>query len=197
MRSLLLLLLSCGCAGSPAAQEDPSARAAFDRYRRPDELIAALAIAPGARIADVGAGAGYLTARLAAQAGPTGRVVATDLEASALARIPRTAGAAPIETRVVRPEDPGLEPGAYDLILLSEVDHLLADRAAYFQRLRQALARGGRLAVANRRLYRAPLVEAAGRAGLVLASEHRGLPAHFLVVLTAERPERPEKEVPR
>src|SRR5665811_2094172 len=48
-------------------------------------------------------------------------------------------GEAPIITRVVSPDDPGLEPNAHDLILLSEVDHLLADRVAYLRRLVPAL----------------------------------------------------------
>jgi len=154
-----------------------------DRYRRPDLLVAALHVGAGAVVADVGAGAGYLTHRLAARVGPTGRVVATDLDAAQLARIgPAGPGEAPIVTRTVSATEPGLEVGAYDLVLLSEVDHLLADRAAYLRKLVPALKRGtGRIAVSNRRAHRAALLEAVARAGLTVKAEYQGLPAHFLI----------------
>lgn len=145
--------------------------------------MAALHIAPGAVVADVGAGAGYLTHRLAAAAGPNGRVVATDIDAASLARIgARGPGEAPIVTRAVSPTDPGLEPGRYDLILLSEVDHLLVDRAAFLRALVPALKPGtGRVAVSNRRVHRAALLASAAQAGLSLKAEYDGLPTHFLI----------------
>jgi len=154
-----------------------------DRYRRPDLLVAALHIAPGAAVADVGAGTGYLTHRLAAAAGPNGRVVATDIDAASLALIGAPGpGEAPIVTRTVSPTDPGLEPGGYDLILLSEVDHLLLDRSAFLRALVPALKPGtGRIAVSNRRAHRAALLASATRAGLSPRVEYDGLPAHFLI----------------
>jgi SAM-dependent methyltransferase len=169
----------------PTPATAPTARVAPldpDRYRRPDQLVAALGLAPGARVADVGAGGGYLTHRLAARAGTRGRVVATDIDPAALARIGAAApGEAPITVRRVAPDDPGLERGGFDLILLSEVDHLLADRATYLRRLAAALAPDGRIAITNRRVYRAPLLAAARSAGLSPVVEYDGLPAHFLV----------------
>jgi predicted methyltransferase len=177
VRWLLSLLLVAGC-------KDDRAQAAFDRYRQPGELVAALAIQPGDTVADVGAGSGYLTHRLAAAAGPRGKVVATDIDFAALQKIgPAGSGEAPIEIRVVRPDDPSLEAATYRLILLSQVDHLLPDRADYLRRLSRALVPGGRIAVTNRRLFRAPLLEAAGAAGLRVANEHDRLPAHFLIFL--------------
>jgi len=154
-----------------------------DKYRRPELVVAALHIAPGAVVADVGAGGGYLTHRLAAAAGPRGRVVATDIDGSSLQRIGAGGpGEAPIITRTVSPDDPGLERGGYDLILLSEVDHLLADREAYLRRLIPALKPGvGRIALSNRRVHRAAVLAAAERAGLSPSAELEGLPAHFLI----------------
>jgi len=154
-----------------------------DKYRRPDLLVAALHVTPGAVVADVGAGAGYLTHRLAAAAGPNGRVVATDIDADSLQRIGAGGpGEAPIVTRPVSPDDPGLEAGAYDLILLSEVDHLLADRETYLRHLIPALKpASGRIAISNRRVHRAAVVAAAERAGLSTKAEFQGLPTHFLI----------------
>jgi ubiquinone/menaquinone biosynthesis C-methylase UbiE len=174
---MAMALVVSACGGDEAAR-------AYDHYRRPDLLISALGIQPGARLADVGAGQGYLTHRLARAAGRKGCVVATDVDAGALAHIARSAGGeAPVETRVVQADDPGLEAGEYDLILLAQVDHLLGDRASYLDRLARALKPGGRIAITNRRLYRAPLVEAAGHARFAVAGEYDGLPSHFLVFL--------------
>jgi predicted methyltransferase len=182
LRILAALWLLGGCQAAPP-QPTAEMRAAYDRYRRPAELIAALGLRRGDAVADVGAGQGYLTHRLAAAVGPAGRVVATDIDAAALARIgPGARDEAPVELRPVHADDPGLERGAYDRILLAEVDHLLADRVDFLRRLALALKPGGRIAVENRLGYRAPLVEAARRAGLAVV-ESRDLSPHFLVLL--------------
>lgn len=178
------LVVACSAGDPPAsASADPGDRAAYDRWRQPDRLIAALALAPGHRVADVGAGTGYLEPYLAAAIGPAGRIVATDIDREALAVLAARAGGPGIETRVVQPGDPGLEPGAFDRVLLAQVDHLLADRSDYLRRLIPALAPGGRIAVANR-LDREPGLRAAAQAaGLTIVAEHRDLPAQFVLVL--------------
>jgi predicted methyltransferase len=161
---------------------------AYDRYRQPDRIVAALALAPGMRVADVGAGRGYLTTRIAAAVGPTGRVVATDIDGAALAAMPNgTPGGGPIETRVVTADDSGLEPGAYNRILLAEVDQYVPDRVAYLEHLQRALTPNGFIAVSNRQLYRAPLVAAAVKAGLRVIELPVALPAHFFVRLEVAR----------
>jgi ubiquinone/menaquinone biosynthesis C-methylase UbiE len=181
-RGLAIAVLVAACSPSRPPEPEPTEedRARYDRQRRPDELVAALAIPEGATVADVGAGTGYLTGRLAAAVGPAGRVVATDIDADALAKLEARVKDARVTTRRVTPDDPGLEAGAYDRVLLAQVDHLLADRAAYFRKLAAALAPGGRLAVANRLPYRQRVVDAASAAGLRAVSEH-GLPGQFLI----------------
>ena len=168
-----------------AAARAGAARTVFDRYRRPDLLISALALQGGERIADLGAGRGYLSMPLAAAVGTRGLIVATDVDADALgvlrSRLAGKGGSAPIETRQVGRDDPGLAAERYELILLSEVDHLLTDRAAYLRRLRANLAPGGRLAICNRRSSRAAVIDAARAAGLVARDEYDRLPAHFLL----------------
>jgi predicted methyltransferase len=168
----------------PAVFHDAQDLAARDRFRRPDRVVAALGLAKGQRVADVGAGRGYLTFRLAEAVGPTGRVVATDIDDAALGAL-RAHKPAPgnIVARRVSPDDPGLEAGAYDLVLLSEVDHYLPDRVAYLRKLHAALAPGGRIAVTNRRAFRTLVLDAAERAGYALAGEVTDLPVHFLVFL--------------
>jgi ubiquinone/menaquinone biosynthesis C-methylase UbiE len=175
------LLVACGGGDH---EREARAQASYDRYRRPDLLVAALAIRPGDAVADVGAGRGYLTHRLAASAGARGRVVATDIDGAQLAAIGATRdGEAAVETRLVAAAEPSLEPAAYDLILLSEVDHLLPERTLYLTRLKSALKPNGRIAVTNRRWDRAPLADAARAAGLRVQGEYSELPAHFLIFL--------------
>jgi predicted methyltransferase len=195
-----LAVAGCGDRRESAAargldREPPPARGmspeAYDRWRRPERIIAALDLAPGQAVADVGAGTGYLTLRLADAVGPRGRVTATDIDEHALAELGERArgarpGAAPIEARRVAPDDPGLETGAYDRILLAQVDHLLPDRVTYLRRLRAALAPGGRIAVSNRLQHRDGLLRAAASAGYTVARDAADLPGQFLVLLLPE-----------
>jgi ubiquinone/menaquinone biosynthesis C-methylase UbiE len=175
--------------GCKRAEADRPARAMssadYDLWRQPDAVVAALELRPGDAVVDLGAGRGYLTGRLARAVGPSGRVVATDIDAGALAAvksIARTPDMAPIETRAVTADEPGLEAGAYDLILLAEVDHYLPDRVAYLGRLRSVLAAGGRLAVENRLHHRKGLVADAARAGYRVI-DRPAPPGQFLVIL--------------
>lgn len=181
-------LAACGAAlGLPACARHAHADAPDDRealqyqaYRQPQKMVAGLTLTPGQRVADVGAGRGLVTTRIADAVGPRGHVVALDIDGTALAAIPRRAT---IETRVVAADEPALEPAAYDRILLAEVDHLLPDRAVYLGKLMRALRPGGFIAVTNRVLYRAPLVSAAAAAGLRASEVPLDLPAHFFVRL--------------
>jgi predicted methyltransferase len=177
VRSAVILALAlAACSARPA---DPR-----DRYRQPDKVMAALGLRAGQRVADVGAGRGYLTFRLAEGVGPGGRVVATDIDDDALAALrAHRPAAANVDVRKVAPDDPGLERGGFDLILLAEVDQYLPDRVDYLNRLEAALAPGGRVAVLNRLPFRAPLLAAADRAGLVVQGELHGLEGQYLVLL--------------
>lgn len=179
-----LLLLAVACGGAEEKERERKSLAAFDRYRQPEVLVAALDLHPGDAVADVGAGRGYLTHRLATAVGAHGRVLATDVDSAALQQIAAARdNEAPIQTRVVPPADPSLEPAGYDLILLSEVDQLLPDRAAYLRKLTAALRPHGRIAVVNRRVFRGAVVDAAAAAGLHVSGERDKIPAYFIVFL--------------
>lgn len=182
----IVLVVSCREAERtvPAVRHDAVDEAARDRFRQPDKIIAALGLSIGQRVADVGAGHGYLTFRLADAVGKTGQVVATDIDDGALAALRAHRPAyANVMVRKVAANEHGLEPASCDLILLSEVDHALPDRVEFLTRLRAALKPGGRIAVTNRRALRASLVAAAERAGYTIKREITDLPVHFLLFL--------------
>ncbi|HTE53735.1 MAG TPA: class I SAM-dependent methyltransferase [Kofleriaceae bacterium] len=194
-------------AGSPPAERPAGAsgmsKEAYDRWRRPEVVLAALRLADGQRVADVGAGIGYFTPLLATAVGPRGQVVATDIDPRALSALSALAqraseltgeksrGAAPIEVRQVEAGDPGLEPGRYDRILVAQVDHLLADRVDYLRRLRAALAPGGLVVVVNRIHHRSGLLRAAAAAGYAISEDLTGLPGQYLAILSPEQPAAP------
>lgn len=198
LAALPLALIACRePADRPARDPAGMSPEAYDRWRQPDRVLAALDLAPGHRVADVGAGTGYFTLRLAEAIGPRGRVVATDVDPRALAALGELArraaarpdpGAAPVEVRRVEPADPGLEPGSYDRILLSQVDHLVPDRPGYLRRLGRALGPGGRIVVVNRLPHRAGLLRDAAAAGLAVDRDLTDLPGQTLVILTPGQP---------
>jgi ubiquinone/menaquinone biosynthesis C-methylase UbiE len=125
----------------------------LDRPEREDEeapskAIAALALPKGAVVADVGAGSGYYTVRLARAVGPTGRVVATDLQPGMLellrARVARER-LANVELVQGRADDPLLPANTFDVVLMVDVYHELASPQVFVRKLEPALKRDGRL----------------------------------------------------
>jgi SAM-dependent methyltransferase len=113
-------------------------------------VLEALAVKPGARVADLGAGRGYFSFALANAVGPEGRVYAVEVDDGLVRRLREEARARGAENlEVVRGErdDPKLPDGAIDLVLLSSVYHHLDGRIAYFARLRADLAPAARVAI--------------------------------------------------
>jgi tRNA A58 N-methylase Trm61 len=174
-------------ASSPADYAREQAR--FDSERHPDDIVAALAIKPGSRVADVGASSGLLTVHLARAVSPSGRVIATDIDSSVLdllaARLEANGLSSVVERRVVAADTPGLEPNTYDAILLAEVDHYFPDPVAWLKSATAALKPGGRIVIANRIHHRTKSLDAAAKAGLVLISESQPVPSEFIATYTA------------
>jgi ubiquinone/menaquinone biosynthesis C-methylase UbiE len=171
-----------------AADEMAHEQARFDADRRPDKVIEALGIGPGARVADVGAGSGLMTVHLARAVAPNGKVVATDVDSVVLDLLTQRLKAAGlvdvVERHVVAADTPGLEAGAYDAILLAEVDHYFSDPVAWLKTAAAALKPGGRIVISNRTYHRAQSLAAARKAGLVLKSESSPVATHFIAVFT-------------
>jgi precorrin-6B methylase 2 len=134
-----------GQSASPRQQET-----ARETWQRVPEIFGAMAVAPGAIVADVGAGDGFLTARLARAVGPTGRVFAVDVDDRALTRLrARMAEDGLTNVTVIKGEanDPHLDAASLDAAVIVNAYHEMVDHQAMLQGLRAALKPGGRLVI--------------------------------------------------
>jgi len=114
----------------------------------PEQALDALGIARGAVVADVGAGAGYFTWRLAARVGPGGKVYANDIEPKMLDILRRNMmqrHITNVETVLGAADDPKLPRAALDLILLVDVYHEFAEPQKMLRHMRDSLKPEGRL----------------------------------------------------
>ena len=76
-----------------------------DAWQRPDQIMDTLLIAEGSVVADLGAGGGWFTMRLASRVGPNGTVYAEDVQPQMIEAITRRTGAGRAEERQDRPRD--------------------------------------------------------------------------------------------
>jgi predicted methyltransferase len=120
-----------------------------DAWAMPGKVIEMLEITPAMDVADIGAGSGYFTRRLATAA-PDGTTWAVDVDADFKDHIEghRAQWGTPnIETRLAVYEHPLLPRDTVDLVFISNTYSFLQDRGAYFTAVYKALRHGGRLAV--------------------------------------------------
>jgi len=119
-----------------------------EQEEAPSKAIAALNIRPGQAIADIGAGSGYYTMRLADAVGPQGRVYATDIQPEMLALIKKKIDARSpgnVELILGTETEARLPAAAIDLALMVDVYHELAQPQAFLRSLKTALRPDGRL----------------------------------------------------
>ena len=123
-----------------------------DEWQRPHQILDALGIADASVVADVGAGSGWFTVRLARRVGPNGLVYAQDVQQEMLAAISRRVqreGLTNVRTWLGRGSDPGLPAGKLDAVLIVDVVHEIEDRVTLFRNLGQALKPLGRIGVVD------------------------------------------------
>ncbi len=116
------------------------------------EAYLASQVPPGATVADVGAGIGYLSFRLADRVGPEGEVLAVDIDPTVLELVDllnAQDGRSNVRTVLSQPDDPTLEPGCCDRIFLLQTVHWLREQDvdAFFTVCREALKPGGEMVV--------------------------------------------------
>ncbi|MGD9904856.1 MAG: class I SAM-dependent methyltransferase [Vicinamibacterales bacterium] len=169
---------------------------ARDAWQMPDRVIAALALKPGDRVADIGAGTGYFSTRLARSAAkPT--VFAADLEPAMVGYLTKRAaseGLANMRAVQASATSPNL-PEPVDVVLVVDTFHHIGNRAAYFAGVRASLRPNGRVAIIDFRKdapgegppahFRFTPEQITGEmtaAGFELDTQHDFLPRqHFLV----------------
>lgn len=123
-----------------------------DDVQEAQQVMDKAAIAPGMTVADIGAGEGYYTVRLAERVGATGRVLAQDIDEDALRRLGSRVEAERLDNvsiAVGAPDDPRLPDASFDRIFMVHMYHEITEPYAFLWRLRPALRQGGQVIVVD------------------------------------------------
>ncbi|MEZ5397058.1 MAG: class I SAM-dependent methyltransferase [Bryobacterales bacterium] len=130
------------------AHADWLTRPERDAEEQPDRVVRELKIAPGSTVADLGAGVGYFTWRLAGAVGPMGKVIAVDIQPGMIERLRQNLaerGITNVEPVLGSEENPRLPPHSVDMVLLVDVYHELQQPERTMAHVRRALKPDGRL----------------------------------------------------
>ena len=179
-----------------ALLEDPQR----DAYQKPHEVIMSLDIKEGETIADIGAGSGYFTFRLARHVGDTGRVYAVDINPEMIIymnRRIRDLKLKNIETMLAVPDDPFLMEGSIDRFFICDTWHHIEDQTKYLALLKTMLKPGGQVIMiefqkkelpvgppVDMKIAREDLVRQLETSGFRLAKEFTFLPYQYFLVFT-------------
>ena len=183
-----------------AVFDDPSR----DAWQKPDEILQALHVRAGMTIADLGAGTGYFSVRLAKAVGASGRVLAIDVEPKLVAYIQEraTRESLPQITAVLAaPNDPKLPPASVSLVLIVDTWHHIDDRLTYLGTLARGIAPGGHVAVVDfkkgdfpvgppdaHKLTPEEVIQEFSKAGWALAERKDDLPYQYVLSFSPPRP---------
>ena len=212
--ALALLGLGLLWAGSAPAQQGhahermPNVMEYIDRLDRPErdqeqkpaQVVDALGLNPGMRVADLGAGSGYFTRRFVEAVTETGKVYVIDVEPEALKYVEdsliHTHRPFEAEFILARPDNPKIPVESVDLIFVCNTYHHLEDRTVYFRNTRSSLKPGGRIVIIDyyhddrsgelgfpkrHLIARDKVVEEMTGAGYRLAKEHTFLPKQYFL----------------
>jgi arsenite methyltransferase len=138
---------------------------ASDPKSKPDEILKVLALQPGQKVVDIGAGGGYFSIRFGEAVNGEGHVYAVDTDSGKADFIKKSAaekGLGNIEVVLVEKDELSL-PEKVDLIFLRNVYHHIPNRVKYFTKLKESLKPGARLVI----------VEHKGDGGIHRFFEHR------------------------
>ena len=170
---------------------------------RPDLLLAALALKPGMQVADIGAGTGYYSWRMAERVSPSGRVWAVDVQPEMLALLAtemKRRGTANVVGVLGTASDPKLPPSAIDLVLMVDVYHEFDRPKEMLDALVRSLKADGRIVFVEYRaedpavpikphhkMSLAQIEREATAAGLVRQATVETLPWQHVVVFRKRR----------
>ena len=171
-----------------------------DAFQKPEEVMATLALKPGERVADIGAGSGYFTIRIAKAVGPTGMVWAIDIEQAMLDHMEKRLKEEMLQNvklKLVPKDNPQLPAGSVDTILIVHTYPYIQNRSEYAKKLRTALAPGGRVVIIDyipksweerpwgplphQQVSRETVDTEMAKAGFVRIKAHKFLPQQYFV----------------
>ncbi len=172
-----------------------------DAWQKPDRIMDALGIADGSTVADLGAGGGWFTIRMAHRIGPNGLVYAEDIQVQMLEATRRRVlreGLRNVQPVLGTPDDPRLPAGKLDAVLILDVYHEMEDPIALLRNVRLTLKPAGRVGIIDYKrdgggpgppLDERPdpdaILRDAAAAGLRLIKREAFLPYQFFLVLGA------------
>jgi len=171
-----------------------------DLWQMPGQIMDALGIAEGSIVADLGAGGGWFTIRLARRVGPNGVVYAEDVQRlmiEATARRVLREGLRNVRTVLGTPVDPRLPNASVDAVLIVDTYHEIEDPVALLRNVAKALKSQGRVGIVDfkkdglgpgpaleDRVDPDAVIHDAERAGLVLLRRETFLPYQFFLIFT-------------
>ena len=165
------VFLLAGCGNGPDDSDRPETARAYPRPDRPVSALGASSfateterdsvneaqtvmdladISEGMTVADIGAGEGYYTIRLAERVGGSGRVLAQDIDKDALRELGLRVERERLDNVSIKrgaADDPRLPKNSFDRIFLVHMYHEVSEPYAFLSRLRPALRKGGRIIV--------------------------------------------------
>ncbi|MFN3619144.1 class I SAM-dependent methyltransferase [Sphingorhabdus sp.] len=130
-----------------------STEAARDEAGESEFVMDWAGIQLGTTVADIGAGEGYYTIRLAERVGPRGRVLAQDINRGALDRLGERVTREQLDNVAIKEgavDDPRLPENSFDRIFMVHMYHEIEEPYAFLWRMRPALAKGGQVIVVDR-----------------------------------------------
>jgi predicted methyltransferase len=224
LSSLVFAMLICAAvatAAGPAGQAAPSQASRHtlfdpaklgvlespdrDIWQKPEQIMDALGIADGSKVADIGAGGGYFTVRLSKRVGPNGVVWAEDVQPAMLEAIQRRVAKdlakdiRNVRTKQGTSSDPMLPAGSLDAVVLLETYQEIlqsGNPVLFLQNVRAALRDGGRVGIIDYKKEGGgpgpdgvrpdpeTIIAAGQQAGLRLLKRETFLPFQFFLVFT-------------
>ena len=163
---------------------------------QPDKVIETLAIEKGWDIGDLGAGGGYYTYRFAEETGPSGKVIAADINEDYLKGIKKTAqekGLENIQIVLSTADDSGFEDTSLDMIFIRNAFHHIDSKNKYMQELSKKLKPGGKIFLIDYKqetssgppghnVTRDNIVSSITDAGLIIENEYTFLEKQYFFV---------------
>jgi len=184
--------------GYIALLDDPNR----DSYQKPHDVIAALGIREGEKIADIGAGSGYFSLRFAHHVGDSGLVYAVDINPDMIRHMNRRIRDMKLQnlrTILADPDDPLLTEGSVDRIFICDTWHHIEKQGDYLRLIKKILKPGGQVVMIDfqkrelpvgpplgMKISREALLTQMEGGGFRLAAEYTFLPYQYFLVFTVK-----------